>query len=134
MTLEQFRVLRSVYEAVVVIGDALGSESSSPGLVIPNLCRSLVEASGVFLPRDWVLHPLDFDGFVARNARSLESPAVQRFLTLIAHFETEVAYCAAPGAFRPDAHARGTFLFLFFVDALEAAGARFLIVFERVET
>lgn len=133
MTQSQFQVLRRLYAEVAAMADDLGSEATSPGLVIPSQCASFADARRAFLPDAVIPHPLGFETFVHSYCSRSRNPAVARFVELIRPFRPEAVYLASP-AFDQFAHSRGAFLIALFFDATTAAGARFLVVFERVET
>jgi len=133
MTDAQFAVLRRICEATAAVGDAFGSEATSPGLAIPVDFKGMAEACRRFLPERLAPRPLRFEGFLTRYAVPSRRPEVAAFVTLIGHFPVEAAY-VAPEGFDPEAHSRGAFWIALLVDAREAAGARVLIAFERVET
>ena len=133
MTDSQFHAMRRLYAEVAAMADALGSEATSSGLVIPNQCPSLAEARRAFLPDTLISHPLGFETFVHSYCSRSRNPAVARFVDYLRPFRPEAVYFAGP-TFDPFAHSRGAFLIALFFDAAVVAGARFLVVFDRVET
>jgi hypothetical protein len=133
MTDAQFAVLRGLYAAVAAVGDALGSEATSGGIVLPCAEGSLRDACARHLPRGWRVVPAAPGAVLAPAGPPGGRPEVARLATLLGHFPVEAALVGGAG-FRPGAHARGAFFVALFADARDAAGTRLLILFERVET
>lgn len=124
-----------IYEAVAAVGDALGSESTSGGLVIPHAFAGRDEAVRGYFPDGFAWRPAPFGALraLAQHVDAARFDAVARLLDLVAPHAPEFAHLGGPD-FDPAARDRGAFYLALHLDAMDAFGWRVLIAFPRVET
>jgi len=133
LTDAQFNFLSSLYTFTYRIGDALGSEDTSFGVVLPTGARTVIWACRRYLSVAYRLYPFEYEKFVNHYCVGSPNEALQQLPEMLEMFSPEVAY-AARGPFDPEAQTRGAFKICLFCDTRLRAGVRVLFVFNRVET
>jgi hypothetical protein len=118
-----------------MVGDALGSECSTSGFVLPHAFIPWQEAVGGFFPKEYAWSPAPFETFrsLAQHVPADRFQAVFRFIQLVEPLEPQFAYLGGAD-FRPHAHDRGSFYLAIHLDQMGYFGWRVLIAFPRVET
>ncbi|HSS01650.1 MAG TPA: hypothetical protein VLM79_31540 [Kofleriaceae bacterium] len=134
LTEQQFETLNALNLSIAQIADALGSESTNPGLVFLTRLPDLAAAVGELMPGTYRLIALDVADLLTKYI-----PAGDRrrdiLRSLLAQDPTGGAAGLCGGEFfRPDAPDRGSFHVVVFLRVAEIAGFNMLVAFSRAET
>ena len=127
----QLDALSTLYRRVAVIADALGSEATDSGHVIPTTVRTLLGARRAHFPRGYRFVALTRSAF---DAAFGSRDGVATLLHELDSLELELGLVGDPERFHPDDHSRGVFWICLFAQSEERFGRNVLIRFLRVET
>ena len=134
LTEPQFETLNALHLSIAQIGDALGSESTNPGLVLLTRLPDMAAAVGELMPGTYRLIPLGIPDLLARYISAGDRRG-DILRTLLAQDPSGGAAGLCGGAFfKPDAPDRGSFYVVIFLRVAEIAGFNMLVAFSRAET
>jgi hypothetical protein len=134
LTEQQFETLNALNLSIAQIQDALGSESTNPGLVFLTRLPDMTAAVGELMPSSYRLIALDIPDLLAKyvSAADRRGDIVR---TVLAQDPTGGAAGLCGGElFKPDAPDRGSFYVVVFLRVAEIAGFNMLVAFSRAET
>jgi hypothetical protein len=134
LTQKQLDTLGEVYLYVAQISDLLGSEASSPAIVLPTHATTLAAAVAELMPKDYQVIRIKTES-VASDFAPAADPRLEALRALI-QLPTRAASAALCGGenFRPKASSRGGFFVTLFLPLKSKAGFHTLIAFPRAET
>lgn len=134
LTEAQFARLDALNLSIAQIGDALGSESTNPGLVFLTRSQDIASAIDELMPTTYRRIALDVSDLLA-NYISVEDPRRQTLRALLDQDPGGGAARLCGGAaFKPDKPDRGSFHVVVFLQVMQSAGFNMLIAFSRTET
>ena len=134
LTEQQFEILNALNLSIAQIEDALGSESTNPGLVFLTQLPDMAAAAGELMPRTYRLIPLDIRDLLAKYVHAGDRRG-DILRTLLSQDPTGGAAGLCGGEFfKPDAPDRGSFHVVVFLRVAEIAGFNMLVAFSRTET
>jgi hypothetical protein len=134
LTEPQFEVLNALNLSIAQIEDALGSESTNPGLVFLTRLPDLAAAVDELMPGTYRLIALGIPDLLARYVSAGDRRG-DILRTLLAQDPSGGAAGLCGGEFfKPDAPDRGSFYVVVFLRVAEIAGFNILVAFSRAET
>jgi hypothetical protein len=134
LTEQQFEILSSLNLSISQIGDALGSESTNPGLVFLTRLPDIAAAVGELMPSSYRLIALGIPDLLAKYVSAGDRRG-DILRTLLAQDPTGGAAGLCGGEFfKPDDPDRGSFHVVVFLRVAEIAGFNMLVAFSRAET
>ena len=133
-TEQQFETLNALNLSIAQIEDALGSESTNPGLVFLTRLPDMAAAVGELMPSAYRLIALEVPDLLAKYVSAGDRRG-DILRALMAQDPTGGAAGLCAGEFfKPDAPDRGSFHVLVFLRVAEIAGFNMLVAFSRAET
>ena len=134
LTEQQFETLNALNLSIAQIEDALGSESTNPGLVFLTRSPDMAAAVGELMPGTYRLIALGIPDLLARYVSAGDRRG-DILRSLLAQDPTGGAAGLCGGEFfTPDAPDRGSFYVVVFLRVAEIAGFNLLVAFSRAET
>ena len=134
LTEQQFETLNALNLSIAQIEDALGSESTNPGLVFLTRLPDMAAAVGELMPSAYRLIALEVPDLLAKYVSAGDRRG-DILRALMAQDPTGGAAGLCAGEFfKPDAPDRGSFHVLVFLRVAEIAGFNMLVAFSRAET
>ncbi len=134
LTQKQLDTLGEVYLYVAQISDLLGSEASSPAIVLPTQATTLASAALELMPKSYQVIRMKTETVATDFAPAGDSRL--EALTKLIHLPTRATSAALCGGenFQPKASSRGGFFVTLFLPLRSKAGFNALIAFPRAET
>jgi hypothetical protein len=134
LTEQQFETLNALHLSIAQIEDALGSESTNPGLVFLTRLPDMAAAVGELMPSTYRLIALGIPDLLAKYVSAGDRRG-DILRAVLAQDPTGGSAGLCGGEFfKPDAPDRGSFYVVVFLRVAEIAGFNILVAFSRAET